>query len=122
MNIKAYKGNIIFTQSLEKFTILENGYVVVKDDKVVDIFEKLPTEYKDAKVVDYGDNLIIPGFADTHLHASQYANRGIGLDKELLPWLDTYTFPEEATTLFVEAEKHAKERYDNYRRMTEQKY
>lgn len=32
------------------------------------------------------------------------------------------TFPEEATTLFVEAEKHAKERYDNYRRMTEQKY
>ena len=26
----------------------------------------------------------------------QYCNRGLGMDKELLPWLETYTFPEEA--------------------------
>jgi pyruvate-ferredoxin/flavodoxin oxidoreductase len=31
-------------------------------------------------------------------------------------------YPEIATNLFVEAEKHAKERYENYRRLTEQKY
>ena len=108
MNIKAYKGNIIFTESLEKFTILENGYILVKDNKVVDIFEKIPSEYEDIELIDYGSNLIIPGFVDTHLHASQYANRGIGLDKELLPWLETYTFPEEAK--FVD-DKYAKRVY-----------
>ena len=37
-----------------------------------------------------------PGFVDTHAHAPQYCNRGLGMDKELLPWLETYTFPEEA--------------------------
>ena len=74
----------------------EESFVVINDNKVIGTFEKIPSEYIDVKVTDYGSNLIIPGFVDTHLHASQYANRGIGLDKELLPWLDSYTFPEEA--------------------------
>lgn len=96
MSLKAYKGNIIFTESLEKFTILEKGYVVVNNNKVQGTFETLPSEYSDVEVVDYGDKMIIPGFVDIHLHAPQFSNRGIGLDKELLPWLETYTFPEEA--------------------------
>jgi len=32
------------------------------------------------------------------------------------------TFPENASYLFTEAEKNAKERYENYKRMAEQKY
>jgi pyruvate-ferredoxin/flavodoxin oxidoreductase len=32
------------------------------------------------------------------------------------------TFPESASALFAEAEKNAKERYDNYRRMADQQY
>lgn len=32
------------------------------------------------------------------------------------------TFPESASALFAEAEKNAKERYENYRRMSEQQY
>ena len=39
--------------------------------------------------------MIIPGFVDLHFHAPQLPNRGLGLDKELLPWLEEYTFPEE---------------------------
>lgn len=96
MSLKAYKGNIIFTKTKDEFTTLENGYVVVEDNKVKGTFDSLPEEYKDLEVVDYGDNLIIPGFVDIHLHAPQFCNRGLGLDKELLPWLETYTFPEEA--------------------------
>lgn len=96
MSLKAYRGNIIFTESLGKFTILEHGYVVVDENKVKGTFEALPSEYSDVEVVDYGDKMIIPGFVDIHLHAPQFSNRGLGLDKELLPWLETYTFPEEA--------------------------
>ncbi|AFS77109.1 guanine deaminase GuaD [Gottschalkia acidurici 9a] len=96
MSIKAYKGNIIFTKALSEFTILEGGYIIVENDKVKGTFKSLPDDYKSVEVTDYGDKLIIPGFVDTHLHAPQFPNRGLGLDKELLPWLETYTFPEES--------------------------
>lgn len=96
MSLKAYKGNIIFTETKDKFTTLEGGYVVVDGNRVKGTFDSLPSEYKDVEVIDYGDKLIIPGFVDTHIHAPQFSNRGLGLDAELLPWLETYTFPEEA--------------------------
>lgn len=95
-NVKVYKGNVIFTKTPEEFEQLEGGYIVVEDGKVKEVAQNLPEQYKDAEVVDYGDKLIIPGFLDLHLHAPQFPNRGLGLDKELLPWLETYTFPEEA--------------------------
>lgn len=47
-------------------------------------------------ITDYGDCLIIPGLVDLHVHASQYAVRGTGMDRELLEWLETTPFPEEA--------------------------
>lgn len=96
MNIKIYKGHIMFTETQDKFTVLENGYIVVEDGKVKGTYCSLPEEYKNSDITDYGDKLLIPGFVDTHLHAPQFSNRGLGLDKELLPWLETYTFPEEA--------------------------
>ena len=38
---------------------------------------------------------IMPGLVDTHIHAPQYHFTGTGYDKQLLEWLDTYTFPTE---------------------------
>jgi len=38
---------------------------------------------------------VMPGFIDTHIHAPQYPNAGVGYDKQLLDWLTTYTFPLE---------------------------
>jgi guanine deaminase len=38
----------------------------------------------------------MPGMIDTHIHAPQYPNAGKGLDRGLLEWLTTYTFPTEA--------------------------
>lgn len=39
--------------------------------------------------------ILIPGLIDTHIHAAQYPNAGLGYDKPLLDWLKTYTFPLE---------------------------
>lgn len=50
----------------------------------------------DITYIDGGQGFFIPGFADIHWHAPQFANLGIGLDLPLLPWLEKYTFPEEA--------------------------
>lgn len=41
------------------------------------------------------DEFVMPGFIDTHIHAPQFPNAGLGYDKELLDWLTTYTFPLE---------------------------
>ncbi|EDO38739.1 predicted protein [Nematostella vectensis] len=39
---------------------------------------------------------LIPGFVDTHIHASQYSYAGTGYDLPLLKWLEKYTFPVES--------------------------
>jgi guanine deaminase len=94
--IYAVKGNIIFTKTFGKFEVFENGYIVVEGKCVKGVYNHLPEEFSKIKIIDYGNAIIIPGFVDLHLHASQYGNLGLGLDKELMPWLQAYTFPEEA--------------------------
>lgn len=90
------KGNIIYSKSLAELEVCENGYLVYQDGVVKGVYPELPEEYKDEDVEDYGDKLIIPGLVDLHVHAPQYAFRGLGMDMELLDWLETNTFPEEA--------------------------
>lgn len=94
--VKVYRGNIVFTKTKDKFSIYKNGFILVADGKVKKVMNDLPKEYEKYEIVNYGDNLIIPGFVDLHFHAPQFANLGLGLDKELIPWLESYTFPEEA--------------------------
>lgn len=102
MNKRILKGTIAFTPTKEEFKIYEDSYIIVKDGKVVSIEKELKEEYKDYEIEDYSGKLIIPGFVDLHLHATQYPNRGLGMDKELIPWLETYTFPEESKYKDVE--------------------
>ncbi|MBT5954200.1 guanine deaminase [bacterium] len=42
------------------------------------------------------DQIICPGFVDTHVHAPQIMNIGKGVGLPLLEWLETITFPEES--------------------------
>lgn len=93
---KILKGNIIFTSSPEKFTIVKHGFIVVINGKVDGVYKDLPKEYKDCEIIDYGNRLIIPGMNDLHCHASQFKHLGMAMDKELLHWLNDYTFPEES--------------------------
>lgn len=90
------KGNIIFAESNRKLTTLENGYIISEDGIVVGVFEQLPEKYQSKKVSDFGSSIIIPGLVDLHLHAPQFASRGMGMDLELIPWLNNYAFKEEA--------------------------
>lgn len=41
------------------------------------------------------DQFLIAGFVDTHIHAPQVPNIGLGLDLPLMDWLNAYTFPLE---------------------------
>lgn len=90
------KGHIIHTPTMKAFEIMENGYLVAVDNEIQGIYRELPEEYKDCPVTDYGDKLIMPGMCDMHVHAPQYVYRGLGLDMQLMDWLDTYAFPTES--------------------------
>lgn len=90
------KGNIVYSKNLTELEVCENSYLVYQDGVVKGVYAELPEQYKNEEIEDYGDQLIIPGLVDLHVHAPQYAFRGLGMDMELLDWLETNTFPEEA--------------------------
>ena len=103
---KVYKAHILYTKERSRFEVLENGYVAVEDGRVVGISTDLSSLGGDEQsVTDFGDCLLIPAMNDMHVHAPQYRNQGIAMDLELLPWLKSYTFPEEkkyADTAYAE--------------------
>lgn len=108
-----FKGDIIHTPTKDKFEIYENSYLIVEDGHVVKITDKLENLYKCYEFYDYSGKIIIPGFVDVHLHAPQYPNRGLGMDKELIPWLNTYTFPEESKYSDLEYSRRVFEEFIN---------
>ena len=81
---------------MDELVCMEPSYIVVEDGRVAGVFRTLPERYAQLPVLDYGEQLILPGMTDLHVHAPQFAFRGLGMDMELLEWLNTYTFPEES--------------------------
>jgi len=94
--IKAIKGNIIWAEELGKLTCLEGGCIVTEGGRIAGVYPALPEQYAGAEPEDWGEGIIIPSFADLHLHAPQYPMLGLGMDLQLLDWLNTYAFPTEA--------------------------
>lgn len=102
------KGNIVYSKSPGELVICEHGYLVCENALVKGVYQTLPFQLGGVPVTDYGERLIIPGLTDLHVHAPQYSFRGLGMDLELLEWLETNTFPEEAK---FEDEEYAKQAY-----------
>ena len=90
------KGCFLDSESPEKLRIVEAGYLPVVGGICRGIFPVIPEQFQPLPVSDCGDKLILPGMSDLHVHAPQFAFRGLGMDMELLDWLNSYTFPEEA--------------------------
>ena len=112
------KGNICQTINPDELDLHKNAYAVCLNNVSMGVFDVLPMEYSNLPLYDYGDSLIFPGMIDLHLHAPQYAFRGMCMDFELMEWLNRYTFPEEekyenleyadkAYDIFVDALKYS---------------
>ena len=89
------KGNICHTKNPSELDLHANAYAVCVDGVSKGVFDTLPAEYRELPLCDFGDALILPGMVDLHVHAPQYAFRGMCMDLELMDWLNRYTFPEE---------------------------
>ena len=90
------KGNICYSNGPQSIVLKPDSYLVCEDGLCRGVFERLPEAYAALPLTDWGDQIIIPGLTDLHVHAPQFSFRGLGMDMELLDWLNTYTFPEEA--------------------------
>lgn len=101
------KGDICYNGSPTEVRTLSGGYLVCVDGKSAGAFEQLSDVYAGLPLVDCSGQLIIPGLNDIHLHAPQYTFRGLGMDLELLDWLNTHTFPEEALYADLGYAEHA---------------
>lgn len=102
------KGDICYSKDVQTLETLENGYLICENGVSVGAFPQIPEQYKDLPLLDFTGKLILPGFIDLHVHAPQYGFRGLGMDLELLEWLDTHTFPQEAK--YIDQE-YAKKNY-----------
>lgn len=92
----ALRGNVIYAPECGRLELHPHSFLVCEEGKAAGVFAALPERWQGIPVEDYGDRLILPGLVDLHVHASQYAYRGLGMDMELLDWLEQNAFPEES--------------------------
>merc|ERR1711953_496272 len=96
-NQEIYVGNIVTGDNRKNPLVKENTALVVKDGTIVakGCARNILDRYE-GEVIALGENeFLAPGFVDAHLHAPQFKNAGMHLDKPLLDWLQNYTFPLE---------------------------
>ena len=90
------RGDFISAPELGEMAVHEDAYISIENGRITGFSDQRPNTGPDVTFIDHKGKLIIPGFSDVHIHAVQYVTRGLGYDMELLPWLESYTFPEEA--------------------------
>lgn len=89
------KGDFCWSSGPNTIETREDGYLVCVSGVSAGVFSALPEQYAALPLLDWSGKLVTPGLTDLHVHAPQYAFRGLGMDLELLDWLNTNTFPEE---------------------------
>ena len=103
-------GSVVHSVSVEKVEFLEDALLVVDEDgKIIELKSNLPKSEIPRVLSDLGysteasnihylarGEFLIPGFIDTHNHAPQWAQRGLGRGLQLLEWLERITFPNES--------------------------
>ena len=104
MEITAIVGTIVDCADEEwNLRILEKGLLVIDQNGVIvhrgdsRNLNEIKEKFSVTKVIELEpkNEFLLPGFIDSHVHASQYPNNGLGLDLPLLEWLQKYTFPME---------------------------
>ena len=93
---RIFKARVINPLAFNRTESFDPGYLVLAGTRVEGLTRddprpSLPT----AELIDLGNKVLLPGFIDTHVHLPQFAILGVG-SGELLTWLNTYTYPEEA--------------------------
>lgn len=104
--VRAILGNYFTTPTYGELAYEEKALILVNEagmieeillSEAVGYEEALATQRAAGHLVELKDQeYLLPGFIDTHIHAPQWPQAGIALDKPLDDWLHQHTFPLEA--------------------------
>ena len=93
----AFHGNPLIGDWADAVQCDSAGGVLIEGARILAVGngEGLRAAHPDAQITDYGSALICAGFVDAHMH---YPQTGMiaSWGKQLIDWLNTYTFPEES--------------------------
>ncbi|KAJ5175779.1 uncharacterized protein N7482_001656 [Penicillium canariense] len=106
----AFHGTVIHSPSLGGLEILENCFILVdKTGTIQSLQPDVESSRINSIVSDHGyapdvfpvkylqrGEFLCPGFVDTHNHAPQWTQRGVGRGQALIDWLNQVTFAHEA--------------------------
>ncbi|QCX24902.1 guanine deaminase [Companilactobacillus futsaii] len=100
------EGTIISSVSFDKADFTPEVLICVDQSGIIDrVISATDSDYQSVKqtaqqIGSYyqvaKDSYVLPGFTDLHIHAPQWPQAGLALDKPLNEWLNSYTFPLEA--------------------------
>lgn len=91
-----YTADYVITQN-DGRDIIRQGAVAVCDDRILCIghTDMLEILYPDARRIDLGHAILMPGLINGHTHVPMSLLRGISDDKTLMDWLTQDIFPRE---------------------------
>jgi len=95
-NTRIFKGVLFNPIARDRVDLYDPGFLIVQGEKIVRVQSSDPLpEFPNAEFRDLKEKVLLPGFVDTHVHLPQFAIMGAG-NGELITWLNTHTYPEEA--------------------------
>jgi 5-methylthioadenosine/S-adenosylhomocysteine deaminase len=85
----------------ENNEILENYALIIKQNKIIDIlpYENYQSKYHSENIIDASNQIVMPGFINTHSHIAMAYFKGLADDLALDIWLNQYIWPAEAKCL-----------------------
>ncbi len=92
-----FTNNPFLVKSSDSVQHIDDGILLIKNGKIIacgaalDIMPQVP---KGVTIDHYPDGIIMPGFIDAHVHYPQVEIMG-AYGKQLLDWLNDYTYPAE---------------------------
>lgn len=104
--LRVFVGRIVHSRSPGFLELLSQGALGVYRDGAIAFLMRLGGpfepmhpemgEFCNAKVIYLErSQFLMPGMVDTHLHAPQWPNLGLGMDGQLKEWVEKWTNPME---------------------------
>ncbi|WP_236006162.1 amidohydrolase [Paradesulfitobacterium ferrireducens] len=74
-----------------------DGEIAIEGDRILSVGERgsAPAGFEPDRILDYPDDVFMPGLINTHTHAAMTLLRSYADDLPLMPWLETKVWPFE---------------------------
>ncbi|XP_015182300.1 PREDICTED: guanine deaminase [Polistes dominula] len=108
MSSRLFVGSLVHCNKKRELLVIKQAAVLVENGKITDVIVNPNLSTIKADHVTYLNEheFLIPGLIDCHTHAVQFPNLGLGYDRNLLDWLEKYTFPLEKKYVDENFAKH----------------